>query len=145
MTFGTMAADLLCDLIVRGASPWKDVYSPGRLKPLAAGRKFATENARIGWRFVADRLRSRGSADQTDLANDTGRIARIDGRQVAVYRDLRGDLHYLSPRCTHLGCIVAWNDSEKTWDCPCHGGRFHPTGKVLYGPPVEDLDRRSDE
>jgi Rieske Fe-S protein len=145
MTFGTMAADLLCDLIVRGGSPWKDVYSPGRLKPLAAGKQVAVENARIGWRFVADRLRSSEKA-VSDLPNDTGRVARIDGKQVAVYRDLRGDLHFLSPRCTHLGCIVAWNDAEKTWDCPCHGGRFHPTGKVLYGPPVEDLGRgRSSE
>ena len=145
MTFGTMGADLLCDLIVRGGSPWKDVYSPGRLKPLAAGRQVAVENARIGWRFVADRLRSSDKA-VSDLPNDTGRVARIDGKQVAVYRDLRGDLHFLSPRCTHLGCIVAWNDAEKTWDCPCHGGRFHPTGKVLYGPPVEDLGRgRSSE
>jgi Rieske Fe-S protein len=111
---------------------------------MAAGRAVAVENARIGWRFVADRLRSQPGAD--DLPNDSGRVTRIDGKQVAVYRDLRGDLHYLSPRCTHLGCIVAWNDSEKTWDCPCHGGRFHPTGKVLYGPPVDDLrrDRRSD-
>jgi glycine/D-amino acid oxidase-like deaminating enzyme/nitrite reductase/ring-hydroxylating ferredoxin subunit len=141
MTFGSMAAGLLCDLIVRGASPWKDVYSPARLGPLAGGRNVAVENARIGWRFVADRIRSRAPAAVADLAHDTGRIARIDGRQVAVYRDLRGDVHYLSPRCTHLGCIVAWNDSEKTWDCPCHGGRFHPTGKVLYGPPVEDLGR----
>jgi glycine/D-amino acid oxidase-like deaminating enzyme/nitrite reductase/ring-hydroxylating ferredoxin subunit len=146
MTFGTMAAGLLFDLIVRGSSPWKDIYSPSRLKPMAAGRAVAVENARIGWRFVADRLRSGAGADAEDLPNDSGRVARIDGKQVAVYRDLRGDLHYLSARCTHLGCIVAWNDSEKTWDCPCHGGRFHPTGKVLYGPPVDDLrrDRRSD-
>ena len=144
MTFGTMAAGLLFDLIVRGSSPWKDVYSPSRLKPLSSGRA-VVENARIGWRFVADRLRTRESPDE--LANDSGLVTLIDGKQVAVYRDLRGDLHYLSPRCTHLGCIVAWNDSEKTWDCPCHGGRFHPTGKVLYGPPVDDLrrDRRSDD
>jgi glycine/D-amino acid oxidase-like deaminating enzyme/nitrite reductase/ring-hydroxylating ferredoxin subunit len=139
MTFGTMAAGLLFDLIVRGSSQWKDIYSPSRLKPLAAGRAVAVENARIGWRFVADRLKTHG--DDDDLANGSGRVTRIDGKQVAVYRDLRGELHHLSPRCTHLGCIVAWNDSEKTWDCPCHGGRFHPTGKVLYGPPVEDLRR----
>jgi len=139
LTFGTVGALLLRDLLIHGASPWADVYSPSRLKPLASARPVAEENLRIGWRFVADRVAGATARANGDLAPGSGRIERIGGRQRAVYRDLRGDLHYLSPRCTHLGCIVAWNDLEKTWDCPCHGGRFHPTGKVLYGPPTQDL------
>jgi glycine/D-amino acid oxidase-like deaminating enzyme/nitrite reductase/ring-hydroxylating ferredoxin subunit len=142
MTFGTVAARVLCDLVTRGASPWEALYSPSRLKPLASGLPVAEENLRIGWRFVADRLRRR-SARVRDLAPDAGCVERIDGRQVAVYRDPGGALHFLSPRCTHLGCIVAWNDLEKTWDCPCHGGRFDPTGKVLYGPPTADLEHEA--
>jgi glycine/D-amino acid oxidase-like deaminating enzyme/nitrite reductase/ring-hydroxylating ferredoxin subunit len=136
LTFGTVAALLLSDLVTVGASPWAEPFSPSRLKPLASGLPIARENLEIGWRFVADRLKA---ADGPELGLDEGRLERSGRRQVAVYRDVRGDLHFLSPRCTHLGCIVGWNPLEKTWDCPCHGGRFAPTGKVLYGPPTEGL------
>ena len=136
LTFGTAAALLLRDLVTVGASPWAEPYSSRRLKPLASGLPIARENLEIGWHFLADRLRA---GDAPELGLDQGRIERSGRRQVAVYRDLRGDLHFLSPRCPHLGCIVGWNAVEKTWDCPCHGGRFAPTGKVLYGPPTEGL------
>ena len=141
LTFGTAAALALHDLVTVGASPWEAVYSPRRLKPLASAPSMARENLEIGWRFVADRLR--GGAALDSLAVDSGRVERVGRKQVAVYRDLRGDLHLLSARCPHLGCIVGWNDAEKTWDCPCHGGRFAATGKVLYGPPVTNLAHES--
>ena len=100
-----MAALLLRDLVTVGASPWAEPYSPRRLKPLASGLPIARENLEIGWHFVADRLRT--PATRPELGLDQGRIERSGRQQVAVYRDLRGDLHFLSPRCPHLGCIVA--------------------------------------
>jgi Rieske Fe-S protein len=48
-------------------------------------------------------------------------------------------LHECSAVCPHLGGIVAWNHSEQTWDCPCHGSRFDKLGKVLDGPAITNL------
>ena len=62
------------------------------------------------------------------------------GKKAAVPRDERGDLHAVSPVCTHMGCLVGWNNAERTWDCPCHGSRFAIDGTVIEGPAVHPLE-----
>ena len=76
-----------------------------------------------------------------DLDAGHGGLVSVDGRQLAVYRDDEGNTVELSPRCTHMGCTVDWNDSAKTWDCPCHGSRFAADGSVVHGPASEPLER----
>ena len=51
--------------------------------------------------------------------------------KVAVYRDEAGVAHEMSALCTHLQCVIRWNGEERSWDCPCHGSRFAPTGEVI--------------
>ncbi|NUP27845.1 MAG: Rieske 2Fe-2S domain-containing protein, partial [Nocardia sp.] len=77
------------------------------------------------------------SAD--DLAPGTGAVMRRSGKRCAVYRDTAGRLHTVSAVCTHLGCLVAFNDAETSWDCPCHGSRFDIDGAVLEGPATTPL------
>jgi len=145
ITFGSVAADVLADLLLGAENPGARVYAPGRLGPvaglLATGRKGLSD----GWRFVADRARAGLRSGEPDVPLDGGCVVTRGRRTLALYRDPSGELHTLSARCTHLGCIVQWNDFEKTWDCPCHGGRFHRTGKVIYGPPTSDLARVDEE
>jgi glycine/D-amino acid oxidase-like deaminating enzyme/nitrite reductase/ring-hydroxylating ferredoxin subunit len=142
LTFGTMAAALLADLLLHGRSPCERLFSPARLGPPAGALSAGRENLAIAWRFVADRLRGLAVRGRThDLPRDAGRVVSAGRRPHAVYRDPAGARHVLSAVCTHMGCVVQWTGLEKTWDCPCHGGRFDPTGKVLYGPPTKDLER----
>jgi nitrite reductase/ring-hydroxylating ferredoxin subunit len=70
-----------------------------------------------------------------------GKILNLGGKKVAAYRDGEGKVTVCSPICTHLKCIVGWNAAEQTWDCPCHGSRFKPTGEVISGPAEEPLEK----
>jgi nucleotide-binding universal stress UspA family protein/nitrite reductase/ring-hydroxylating ferredoxin subunit len=74
-----------------------------------------------------------------DLAPGHGGLVDVDGKQLAVYRGEDGSLAALNPRCTHMGCTVDWNDTDRTWDCPCHGSRYDRLGKVIEGPAEKDL------
>jgi len=48
------------------------------------------------------------------------------------------------PRCPHMGCALKWNETEGTWDCPCHGSRFTREGRLLSGPATGDLKGHRD-
>jgi nucleotide-binding universal stress UspA family protein/nitrite reductase/ring-hydroxylating ferredoxin subunit len=75
----------------------------------------------------------------TEIEKGEGGIVSVDGRKVAVYRTDDGNLVALSAKCTHMGCTVGWNEADKSWDCPCHGSRYTPTGEVLNGPAAKPL------
>jgi Rieske Fe-S protein len=142
MTAGTLAGMLITDAITGRPNEWAPMFASTRVKPVAEARRFTTENGRVGLRMVADRLLAPGLRDITRLEAGEGAIVHSAGSKVAGYRDETGALHAVSARCTHLGCQVAWNDAEHTWDCPCHGSRFRPDGTIIEGPATRPLDRR---
>ena len=139
LAMGTAAAGVLADRIAGRQEEWTELFDPMRLHPRAGAASFLKENADVGMRFFADRIRRRGDAD--DLAPGEGKVVGSGLGQRAVYRDEAGKLHELSARCTHLGCIVAFNSAERTWDCPCHGSRFGVDGEVIEGPAVRPLPK----
>jgi glycine/D-amino acid oxidase-like deaminating enzyme/nitrite reductase/ring-hydroxylating ferredoxin subunit len=136
LAFGTAAAMMLADRIAGRENPWARTLDAQRFTPSASAPAFVKENADAGLRFFADRLRRRSVRR---LEPGEGGIVRDGIRQAAVYKDERGRLHAVSARCTHVGCIVAWNGADKTWDCPCHGSRFAVDGTVIEGPAVNPL------
>lgn len=89
--------------------------------------------------FVADRLAKPGLTDAGEIPRGRGAVIQADGKKLAVYRDEEGTVHAMSPVCTHMKCIVAWNNTDKTWDCPCHGSRYNPMGHVIEGPTRRSL------
>jgi Rieske Fe-S protein len=91
--------------------------------------------------MIKDRLLAAEGKTLRGVTRGTGKILKLNGQRVAAYRDGQGKLTTLSPECTHLGCIVHWNSVESTWDCPCHGSRFKPTGEVLAGPAESALEK----
>ncbi|HEX9100537.1 MAG TPA: Rieske 2Fe-2S domain-containing protein [Candidatus Dormibacteraeota bacterium] len=51
-----------------------------------------------------------------------------------VVKDESGKVNVFAINCSHLGCPIGLNKDAKTFDCPCHGSRFHLDGTVLHGP-----------
>ena len=138
MTHGTVAGILLTDLILGRENPWASLYDPSRV-PIRAIGDFAKENLNVVAQY-AEYLGGGGVDSYDEIAPGTGALVRHGLKRVAAYRDETGALHLRSAVCTHLGCIVSWNHAERTWDCPCHGSRFDPYGRVLNGPAVSALE-----
>lgn len=141
MILGTLSGNVLKDLILGNKNEYANLFSPSRLKPVAGFAEFIRENADVAWHFVADRFSNEKLEAFDELQPGEGKLAKVDGRQLAVYKDFSDKVIALNPVCTHAGCIVQFNHAEQSWDCPCHGGRFDPQGKVLTGPPTKDLDQ----
>lgn len=137
MTHGVIAGMLISELIRRGDHAWAKLYDPSRITPRTA-LDFARENINVATQYT-DYL-TRGDTGSVDyLKSGEGAVVRCGLKKIAAYRDEDGKLHEMSAVCPHLKCIVHWNRTEMTWDCPCHGSRFDAFGKVLNGPSVANL------
>ncbi len=145
MTNGTAAAALVRDLVTGREPPsWAPTFDARRAATALPGKQFLTRNLHVARTWATDRLCTAPPADGiARLGPGEGAVFSVDGEDTAVSRDDAGGLHAVSAVCTHLGCNVAWNRGERSWDCPCHGSRFSPDGDVLHGPASSPLDERT--
>ena len=139
---GTAAARIIADLIAGNPNPHASAFDAGRIGGAEAVKKMIAENAKAAAVFVGDRIGRLSVPKLADLEPGEGALVEEgDGRTVAAYRAPSGQVHAVTPTCTHLGCTVHWNDAENSWDCPCHGSRFGLDGAVLAGPATEPLEK----
>jgi len=136
---GTAAAILIADLIEGGDNPWLKLFDARRVKPIAGAAEFAAGTASTASHLVGGYL-ARKPHSFDALGPGEAAVLKIDGRNVAGYRDEAGALHAVSAVCTHMGCLVGWNETDRSWDCPCHGSRFALDGEVIHGPAVKALE-----
>ncbi len=137
MSTGTLAGMILTDMILGRDNPWQELFNSTRMDPRHGARKFIRANLDVAKRFVRDRA---GRAQPLAILKPgEGGIVELNSRKVAAYRQPDGMLHVLSPTCPHMGCLLAWNAAEKTWDCPCHGSRFDYDGALMHGPALREL------
>ncbi len=139
LTHATIAGLLITDLILARPNPWASLYNPARrMRSVSAARELARENANVAWQYK-DLVTGGDVKEVNEIQPGTGAVIRRGLSKIAAYRDAGGTVHERSAICTHLGCVVAWNSEEKSWDCPCHGSRFDAYGTVLDGPAGVDL------
>jgi len=139
LTNGTAAGRILADLVLDRGNPWREMYRPTRRPRLTALSSLAAHGREATKHAVLDRLEPAPRPEDVSLGRDDATVVRADDEPVAVYRDSDGEIHAVSAVCTHQGCHVRWNDTERTWDCPCHGSRFGYDGRVVDTPAIADL------
>lgn len=141
LTYGTVAGIQLADMILGRENPWVPAFDATRGTNLATVAEFVKENANVAAQYLKDT--PAGQVNHfSDIQPGEGKTIEIDSEKLAVYRDEQNKLHVCSAVCTHMKCIVNWNNAEKTWDCPCHGSRFMIDGSVIEGPAIMNLGRK---
>ena len=142
LTHCSFAGLLITDLINGKENKWEKLFSPSRftVKESTSVIQLLTDdlvNVLKKWFYT-------GSVELLSIKNGQAGMVKLDGKKCGAYRDELGKLYLVSAECTHLKCMVLWNNDEKSWDCPCHGSRFTYEGKVINGPANFDLPAYSE-
>lgn len=140
MIYSGISALLFKELLLKEPEKLAPVFNPNRIKPIAGFTNFVRENADVVKKWAGKLLPADKLISFSDMARGEGRVVKLEGETLALYKDERGELHAIAPTCTHMGCHVTWNNMEKSWDCPCHGARYSPDGAVLNGPADRSLE-----
>lgn len=139
MTLSNVAANIITDLICDKENKYTYLFKPSRLKPIKNKDEMKNIVVQSTNSLVLNKLRA-ANMDFDEIDNDSGSIIEINHKKVGIYKSPEGKIYAVNPVCTHLGCLLSWNDIDKTWDCPCHGSRFDYKGINLYDPAFKNLD-----
>ncbi len=140
MTFGTLGAVMAVDAVDDRQNPWRELFDVDRTKIRGGLWDYLRENKDYPYYLIRDRFAGPDGRSARAIRRGSGMVLDVNGHRVAAYRGDDGVVMMKSAVCTHMGCYVHWNNAEGTWDCPCHGSRFHATGEVLAGPATEPLN-----
>lgn len=139
MTGSMVAAMLISDAICGTKNDCADVFSPARIHASAAPYFFIDAASVIS--NLVKSVVYLPAKDAAHISNGSGGIARYNGKKACVFKDGQSGIHAVSPRCSHLGCQLAFNADEQTWECPCHGSRYDNNGHLLNGPAQMSLKK----
>ncbi len=140
ITSSNVAANIITDEILEKENKYAFVFNSLRFEPLRNRTELKNMTEQVFKSFVANPIKI-PEEDLSKIQNDNGAIIKINGNNIGIYKDSSGKVYALKPHCTHLGCLLTWNNLDKTWDCPCHGSRFDFMGKNLYDPAFKNLEQ----
>lgn len=139
MTLSNVAANIVVDDICEKENKYAYLFKPSRLKPIKNIDEMKNILVQSTNSLVLDKFKS-ANMSFDEIQNDSGSIIEINHEKIGIYKNPEGKIFAVKPICTHLGCLLSWNDVDKTWDCPCHGSRFDYQGKNIYDPAFKNLD-----
>ena len=138
MTSSNVAANIIKDKILQKENKYSFVFTSTRLKPIKNRIELKNMGSQVFKSFVTNRIKI---PEETILKikKDNGAIIKVEGKSIGIYKDPIGKVFAINPTCTHLGCLLTWNNLDKTWDCPCHGSRYDFKGNNIYDPAFKNL------
>ncbi|MEG0073160.1 MAG: FAD-dependent oxidoreductase [Clostridia bacterium] len=139
MSTSNIAAEIITDKILNRVNKYEDIFKATRLNVVKNHTPFSNMVKQSFKSLVTEKMKIKEENLQDIKAGD-GKVIIKDNKKVGVYKDPKGKIYLVNPVCTHLGCLLVFNNLEKTWDCPCHGSRFTFEGKCIYGPSNKDLE-----
>lgn len=141
MTSSNIAARIITDKITKKENEYEYIFKATRINPIVNKDEVKNMISQTTKSLVMERIKEDSKENIDDIKEETGKIIEIRGEKVGVYKDINGKIFAVKPVCTHLGCILNWNDADKTWDCPCHGSRFDYKGRNINNPAIKDLEK----
>lgn len=135
MTNGTIAAKILCDILLGKKNKYQKVFDPTRNITLNQVKNFVSNTLVSNIKAYGLNLIKKNPSWYKDKAF----VTKIDGKRVGIYFDNNGNKHTVSNICPHLKCFLTFNEVDKTWDCPCHGSRFDIDGNIVKAPSVHNI------
>ncbi len=139
MTSSNVAANIIVDKICDKKNKYEYLFKSSRLKPIKNRDELKSMLVQSANSLFFDKLKD-ANFSFNEIQENSGSIIEINDEKIGIYKDPNGKIYAVKPICTHLGCLLSWNDVDKTWDCPCHGSRFDYRGKNIYDPAFRDLD-----
>ncbi len=140
ITSSNAAANIITDEILEKENKYAFVFNSLRFKPLKNRTELKNMTEQVFKSFVTNKINI-PDEEISKIKKDNGAIIKISDMDIGIYKDTYGNVYAVKPTCTHLGCLLTWNNLDKTWDCPCHGSRFDYTGKNIYDPAFKNLDK----
>ncbi len=133
-----VAAEILTDSVCGRKNPFTSVFSSHRFPDANAIGRILCDGA-ISTTNLAKQIFYIPKAKLQQIEPGQGGIIQWNGTKAGVFHHKNGNYYFVSTRCPHMGCQLNWNPAEHTWDCPCHGSRFHYNGTRLDSPANQDL------
>jgi len=139
MTNANLAGNLLADYILGKKNPYASLFVPYRKFHFTILKQLPF----VAFGTLKSYLQSKIGKKKAWYPESVV-FFKKDGKQLATYTDSNGKKHTVYNHCPHMGCSLLFNETELTWDCPCHASRFDIDGTCIEGPSNASIRYKDD-
>lgn len=137
MSTSMIASDLISSLILKKRAKYSGIFAPNKFR-IHALPNILSDSFTSAKSLYREKL-TYPTKSINEVPIGSAEIISYKGQKLGLYRKSENEMYFVTVKCPHLGCQLSWNESELSWDCPCHGSRFDYTGKIICGPAQSDI------